>query len=405
MVDLLQVATITIDDYEKAKKGSEYMGDVFVIFKVTTTITDFDTALRYGIRNAEVWHRYSEFDVLHQYLLHTHPSSIIPPLPEKKLNSIWTKMTTDKFDGEYLEHRKISLEKFLHRIATHPVLHDDNIFKAFLMKGEEWKEVAQSTEFNTKNEGWLKGMAASMQLKTCDPKFAELKSYADELEGRINALLKVTSTISHKQRQVYNTYKDFGKTFGDWGTIEKSLSIPLQKIGHYIDNKEGAVNVLILEEDMKFFESMREYANYAGSLRDLVRKYEILQQKIEGLESTIKERKAHLSIMNSETEPEIVDSDNPRANFSTMFKQTPVQREARRARLNAELSEAQQVLIVVAGELETFVEEATKEIDVWKKDKFVGLSKTLKMYAQLQATHAQQGLKCWDSVKTAINES
>ena len=52
---------------------------------------------------------------------------------------------------------------------------------------------------------------------------------------------------------------------------------------------------------MKFFESMREYANYAGSLRDLVRKYEILQQKIEGLESTIKERKAHLSIMNSET--------------------------------------------------------------------------------------------------------
>ena len=52
------------------------------------SITDFDTALRYGIRNAEVWHRYSEFDVLHQYLLHTHPSSIIPPLPEKKVSGI-----------------------------------------------------------------------------------------------------------------------------------------------------------------------------------------------------------------------------------------------------------------------------------------------------------------------------
>ena len=50
-------------------------------------------------------------------------------------------MTVDKFDGEYLEHRKIGLEKFLHRIASHPVLHDDNIFKAFLMKGEDWKEV------------------------------------------------------------------------------------------------------------------------------------------------------------------------------------------------------------------------------------------------------------------------
>ena len=50
-------------------------------------------------------------------------------------------MTTDKFDGEYLEHRKIGLEKFLHRVASHPTLHNDDIFKAFLMKGEEWKEV------------------------------------------------------------------------------------------------------------------------------------------------------------------------------------------------------------------------------------------------------------------------
>lgn len=51
-------------------------------------------------------------------------------------------MTTDKFDGEYLEHRKIGLEKFLHRIASHPVLHEDKVFKEFLQKaGEEWKEV------------------------------------------------------------------------------------------------------------------------------------------------------------------------------------------------------------------------------------------------------------------------
>ena len=57
-------------------------------------------------------------------------------------SNIWTKMTTDRFDGEYLEHRKLGLEKFLHRIASHPTLHNDNIFKAFLMKeGEDWREV------------------------------------------------------------------------------------------------------------------------------------------------------------------------------------------------------------------------------------------------------------------------
>lgn len=53
-------------------------------------------------------------------------------------------MTVDKFDGEYLEHRKIGLEKFLHRVASHPTLHDDKIFKEFLLKGEEWKEVSRT---------------------------------------------------------------------------------------------------------------------------------------------------------------------------------------------------------------------------------------------------------------------
>ena len=42
---LLSVVNINIEDFEKAKKGNEYMGDVFVIFKVVTksVTTDFLT--------------------------------------------------------------------------------------------------------------------------------------------------------------------------------------------------------------------------------------------------------------------------------------------------------------------------------------------------------------------------
>ena len=35
--NLLSVLSISIEDFEKAKKGGDYMGDVFVIFKVVTT--------------------------------------------------------------------------------------------------------------------------------------------------------------------------------------------------------------------------------------------------------------------------------------------------------------------------------------------------------------------------------
>jgi len=35
--NLLAVLSISIEDFEKAKKGSDYMGDVFVIYKLVTT--------------------------------------------------------------------------------------------------------------------------------------------------------------------------------------------------------------------------------------------------------------------------------------------------------------------------------------------------------------------------------
>lgn len=46
---LLSVANITIEDFEKAKKGNDYMGDVFVIFKVVTKYGLFSTILRINL--------------------------------------------------------------------------------------------------------------------------------------------------------------------------------------------------------------------------------------------------------------------------------------------------------------------------------------------------------------------
>ena len=60
---------------------------------------------------------------------------------------------------------------------------------------------------------------------------------------------------------------------------------------------EGAGNVLLLEEDVKFCENIREFANYAYSLKDFIRKYELLQYKIEVLESTIEAKKAGLFLL------------------------------------------------------------------------------------------------------------
>lgn len=51
--------------------------------------------------------RYSEFELLRNYLIVNYPEIVMPPLPEKRANFVWTKTSTDTFDTEFLERRKI----------------------------------------------------------------------------------------------------------------------------------------------------------------------------------------------------------------------------------------------------------------------------------------------------------
>lgn len=45
---------------------------------------------------------------------------------------VWHKLTADNMDPDFVERRRIGLENFLLRVATHPNLCQDKIFNAFL---------------------------------------------------------------------------------------------------------------------------------------------------------------------------------------------------------------------------------------------------------------------------------
>lgn len=127
-----------------------------------------------------LWRRYSEFELLRTYLLVTYPYIIIPPLPEKRVSDayvakcnwffcmmnlsvisvrigewwwkhlqlyfelcslgcgslqaefVWHKLSADNLDPDFVERRRVGLENFLLRVASHPVLSNDKIFFLFL---------------------------------------------------------------------------------------------------------------------------------------------------------------------------------------------------------------------------------------------------------------------------------
>ena len=166
---MLSRLKITVGDPEKKTKNTGLkMQETFVVFLIETMPLEAESSSA-SEEVTSLWRRYSEFELLRNYLVVTYPAVIVPPLPEKRANFIWTKITaTDTYDVEFLERRRVGLESFLHRISGHPKLSKDQYVKHFICKQEDWRDAILSTGFQSKADSWLKKTNASLRVKHPD---------------------------------------------------------------------------------------------------------------------------------------------------------------------------------------------------------------------------------------------
>eukprot|EP00049_Salpingoeca_infusionum_P018048 m.355506 g.355506 ORF g.355506 m.355506 type:complete len:491 (+) comp17267_c0_seq1:230-1702(+) len=84
--------------------------------------------------------RFKHFDWLHARFSKMFPGVAIPALPDKQVQG--------RFDDEFIEHRRQALQKFLNRVARHPVLGTSSIFRHFLTATDqkEWKSGKRQAE-------------------------------------------------------------------------------------------------------------------------------------------------------------------------------------------------------------------------------------------------------------------
>ncbi|CAJ0943730.1 unnamed protein product [Ranitomeya imitator] len=115
---------VTVDDPKKHVCTME----TYITYRVMTKTTrsEFDLP-EYSIRR-----RYQDFDWIRNKLEETQPTHFIPPLPEKFV----VKGVVDRFSEEFVETRRRALDKFLKRIADHPVLSFNEHFNVFLTSKE-----------------------------------------------------------------------------------------------------------------------------------------------------------------------------------------------------------------------------------------------------------------------------
>ncbi|CAG8826761.1 16259_t:CDS:2, partial [Dentiscutata erythropus] len=85
--------------------------------------------------------RFSQFEWLYNRLVVKFGALVLPPLPEKQY--------TGRFNEEFIEKRRSALERFINRLARHPVIRYSDILTHFLSCNDDLEWRKQEKEFDS----------------------------------------------------------------------------------------------------------------------------------------------------------------------------------------------------------------------------------------------------------------
>ncbi|XP_040886191.1 sorting nexin-4-like [Toxotes jaculatrix] len=392
---LLRRMEICVAEAEKRSgKNAVNMQETFTVYLIETRPMD---AVAEGRNPApdSLWRRYSEFELLRSNLVVTYPYIVVPPLPEKRAEFVWHKLSADNMDPDFVERRRVGLENFLLRVASHPVLSNDKILHHFLTEENGWKEVVYETGFQAKADSRLRALSATFRVRNTDKRFMDMKRYSDELQSHTSQLLRARARVADRLYGVFKVHGNYGRVFSEWSAIEKEMGDGLQSAGHHMDAYAASIDD-ILEEEEHYADQLKEYLFYAEALRAVCRKHELTQFELEVATQDLISKKQQ----REELATGIVRTFSFKGMTNKLFGQeAPEQREARLKLLEELIAEGEEAVKEKTAECEEHVERAWVDIQRFEEQKDKDLQEALINYAVMQINMCKKGIQVWSNAK------
>uniref|UniRef100_A0A4W4FE42 PX domain-containing protein n=1 Tax=Electrophorus electricus TaxID=8005 RepID=A0A4W4FE42_ELEEL len=388
---LLKGLEISVAEAEKRTgKNAVSIQETYTVYLIETRAVDNVSEVANPTPDS-LWRRYSEFEIFRNYLLVTYPFVVVPPLPEKRAEFVWHKLSADNMDPDFVERRRVGLENFLLRVASHPVLSNDKIFYSFLTQFFVLCLLFYSR---------LKALNATFRVKNPDKRFAEMKHYGDELQSVISQLLRVRARVADRLYGVYKVHGNYGRVFSEWSAIEKEMGDGLQSAGHHMDAYAASIDD-ILEEEEHYADQLKEYLFYTEALRAVCRKHELCQFELEMAAQDLISKKQQREELATGT----VRTFSLKGMTSKLFGQeTPEQRETKLKTLETQIEEGEEMVKERTAECDEFVKNAWEDIERFREQKDRDLKEALISYAIMQISMCKKGIQVWNNAKECFSK-
>eukprot|EP00051_Salpingoeca_urceolata_P027295 m.480851 g.480851 ORF g.480851 m.480851 type:complete len:420 (-) comp21973_c0_seq1:131-1390(-) len=381
----------------KTEKRRDQAGEFIAYGLQTTAQAGNGAGLEEGATS--VWRRFNEFLQLSRFLQHCHPQIVSPPLPEKKINFKLSKMAIDKFDEAFVHRRQAALNTFVGRLLAHPVLQKHKALHAFLTKSQ-WTNTLQ-VEVDGALHYWtpslvddVKSASASLRVRNLDRNLQEARNYADALQVNLTTLLSTHSRLAKREHEIRLQCDSYGAVLNEWSELEPVTSGLLRDIGLSFDSMVEPAKEILMAEDSKYAEPLKEYVFFTDSMRAVVQKHEQTRLDLERANANLKAREEeHSFALDPASEKGI------RALWSSLTTTSDADREARVMVADAALKEAQTAHGAAEEADEEFVKQSVADIKRFHKQKVEDLKRIFAQYARSQEAHCRTNLQQWEEIR------
>ncbi|TBU27285.1 Vps5-domain-containing protein [Dichomitus squalens] len=251
------VFVITVDDPQR-------VGDPIRAYTMYTVHTK-TTSPMYKKSSFSVLRRYSDFLWLYETLSLNNPGVVVPPVPDKNPFA--------RFDEDFVQQRRLALEKCIQKIANHPVLQKDHDLKLFLESDTFALDIKHRKAELAQEKG---GLMAALGQTIAGPRFYETdewfdrqKAYLDSLETQLRGLVKAIDAVAKQRAEVSAAAAEFAQAIADLAACDvgSQLAVTLSGLADVERKAQELQNIQASEDVMTVLATADEYARLINSVR------------------------------------------------------------------------------------------------------------------------------------------
>ncbi|RSH86720.1 intercellular trafficking and secretion [Apiotrichum porosum] len=386
-------------DVKEPVKEHEGSKDMYVSYAVQTK-TNVPT---FKDQSPIVRRRFQDFVFLHDQLQKSFPACVIPPIPDKhRLEYI----KGDRFSSEFVEKRRLDLQRFVDRIASHPTLQRSQIVIDFLTT-EEWTVVKHKHIANPPPESHSSLMDSLSdglvnmftRVRKPDARFVDMN---DGLERFEDGLGQVERLVARSKNRV-DDYQDMAAAYQGLGYLESGITEPLNRFAEKMLDFSTLLKHQNQASVEPFLQQTHSLLQYSGAHRATIKLRDQKQLDFEELSAYLSavagERDRLAALSSGHTGAPVGLGTYLRDQVDKLRGTDDIHtRRERMRKLDGRIKELQEAVTTAHETSDAFSDEVLKEHAVFELNKQQEMKEMLGRYADGQVEMLQRAMDDWDRI-------